>query len=80
MVALAAVSSRKQANAAVLNKAPCQGQLPLLHHSQRHLQHTAGKALTVRCTAGLTNARGLPKQPAGRGGDYVSSCVTEGSL
>lgn len=36
MAALAAVNSRKQANSAVLKKAPCQGRLPLFHHSQSH--------------------------------------------
>jgi len=34
MTALAVVGSRKQANSAALRKAPCQGHLPLLHHSQ----------------------------------------------
>lgn len=80
MVALAVVSGRKQANSAVLNKALCQGHLPLLHHSQSHLLHIAGKALTVRCTAGLTSATGLLKQLAGRGDDYVPYCVIEDSL
>lgn len=80
MAALAVVSSRKRANSAVFNKAPCQGHLPLLCHSQSHLLHTAGKALRVRCTAGQTSARGLLKQSAGRRGDRMSENSPQGDL
>ena len=80
MVAVAVVRSRKQANSAVLNKAPCQGHLPLLHRSQSNLLHSAGNAPTVRYTAGLSSARGLLKQTEGRRGDYVPYCVIEDNL
>lgn len=80
MAALAVVNGRKQANSAVLKK----GTLPRLPASApslpKPLLHAAGKALTLRCTAGLTSARGLLKQPEGRGHDYVPSCMIEDSL
>lgn len=59
---MAAASSRRHANSAVLGEAG-QGCWPLFHHSQSHLLHIVGRALKQSC---MTNTRKMLKGAAAK--------------